>query len=126
MSKDVNSSMSILQRETIFSRHGIPDILFTDNGPQLDSREFANFSPDWRFQHITSSPRYPQSNHEVERAVQTMKTVLNKSGDEYVVLLNYRDTPWHHGYSPGQLCMDRKLPSRVPCHPDELKPETPD
>ena len=90
VSKDVNSSQTILQLKRIFSRHGIPDILFTDNGPQFDTREFANFSTDWQFQHLTSSPRYPQSNGEVERAVQTMKIVLNKS-DEYLALLNYRE-----------------------------------
>jgi len=54
-----------------------------------------------------------------------MKMVLNKSSDEYLALLNYRDTPLHHGYSPAQLSMGRKLRTRVPCHPDELKPETP-
>ena len=36
VSKDVNSSQTILQLKRIFSRHGIPDILFTDNGPQFD------------------------------------------------------------------------------------------
>ena len=126
VSKNVNSAQTILQLKRIFSRHGIPDILFSDNGPQFDSREFTTFSTDWQFQHITSSPRYPQSNGEVERAVQTMKTVLNKSSDEYLALLNYRDTPLHHGYSPAQLSRGRKLRTRVPCHPDELKPETPD
>ena len=126
VSKNVNSAQTILQLKRIFSRHGIPDILFSDNGPQFDSREFTTFSTDWQFQHITSSPRYPQSNGEVERAVQTMKTVLNKSSDEYLALLNHRDTPFHHGYSPAQLSMGRKLRTRVPCHPDELKPETPD
>ena len=126
VSKNVNSAQTILQLKRICSRHGIPDILFSDNAPQFDSREFTTFSTDWQFQHITSSPRYPQSNGEVERAVQTMKTVLNKSSDEYLALLNYRDTPLHHGYSPAQLSMGRKLRTRVPCHPDELKPETPD
>ena len=55
-----------------------------------------------------------------------MKMVLNKSSDEYLAFLNYRDTPLHHGYSPAQLSMDRKLRTRVPCHPNELTPETPD
>ena len=126
VSKNVNSAQTILQLKKIFSRHGIPDILFSDNGPQFDSHEFTNFSTDWQFQHITSSPRYPQSNGEVERAVQTMKAVLNKSNDEYLALLNYRDTPLHHGYSPAQLSVGRKLRTRVTCHPEELKPETPD
>ena len=44
VSKDVNSSQAILQLKRIFSRHEIPDISFTDNGPQFDSREFAKFS----------------------------------------------------------------------------------
>ena len=127
MSKDVNSSQTILQLKRIFSRHGILDILFTDNGPQFDSCEFANFSTDCQFQHLTSSSRYPQSNGEVERAVQTMKMVLNKSSDEYLALLNYRDTPLHHGYSPAQFSIGWKLiRTRVPCHPNELKPATPD
>ena len=51
---------------------------------------------------------------------------MKKSGDEYLALLNYRDTPLHNGYSPAQLSMGRKLRTRVPCHPDELKPKTPD
>ena len=84
VSKNVNSAHTILQLKRIFSRHGIPDILFSDNGPQFDSHEFTNFSTDWQFQHIKSSQRYPQSNGEVERAVQTMKAVLNKSKDEYL------------------------------------------
>ena len=54
-----------------------------------------------------------------------MKMVLNKSSDEYLALLNYRDTLLHHGYSLAQLSMARKLRTRVPCHPDKLKPETP-
>ena len=54
-----------------------------------------------------------------------MKMVLNKGSDEYLALLNYRDTLLHHGYSPAQLSMGRKLRTRVPCHPDKLKPETP-
>ena len=76
MSKNVNSTQTILQLKKIFSRHGAPDILFTDNSPELDSHEFADFSTDWQFQHITSSPRYPQSNGEVDRAVQTIKMVF--------------------------------------------------
>ena len=113
MSKDVNSSQTILQLKRILSRHGIPDILFTDNGPQFDSREFANVSTDWQFQHLTSSPRYPQSKDEVERAIQTMKMVVNKSSDEFLALLNYRDTLLHR-YSPAQLSMGRKLRTRDP------------
>ena len=42
-----------------------------------------------------------------------MKMVLNKSSDEYLALLNYIDTPLHHGYSLAQLSIGRKLCTRV-------------
>ena len=42
-----------------------------------------------------------------------MKMVLNKSSEEYLALLNYRDTPLHHGYSLAQLSIGRKLRVRV-------------
>ena len=45
-----------------FSRHGIPEIVVSDNGPQYNSCEFKTFAEDWNFQHINSSPRNPQSN----------------------------------------------------------------
>ena len=69
VSKHVNTIDTILKMKRVFSRHGIPDIVFSDNGPQFDSNEFRDFAADWGFQHITSSPKYPQSNGEVERAV---------------------------------------------------------
>jgi len=39
-----------------FSRHGIPDVLISDNGPQYSSDEFRQFAHQWEFKHITSSP----------------------------------------------------------------------
>ena len=109
-----------------FSRQGITDILFSDNGSQFSSCEFKQFVKDYGFEHITSSPQEPQSNGEVERAVQTLKVILNKMKNEYLGLLSYRNTPLKNGYSPVQLNMGRRLKSRVPCHPDELKPHLPD
>ena len=32
-----------------FSRHGIPDVLVDDNGPQYCCREFTEFSREWEF-----------------------------------------------------------------------------
>ena len=44
LSKDVNSSQTIVQLKRIFRRHGIPDILFTDNGPSLIHASSPTFS----------------------------------------------------------------------------------
>ena len=38
-----------------FSRHGIPDVFVTDNGPQYCCREFTEFSREWEFKHVTST-----------------------------------------------------------------------
>ena len=121
--KTVDSPKTITQLKKVFSRHGICDILFTDNGPQFASHEFKNFARSWGFEHLTSSPRYAQSNGEAERAVQTVKSILNKCDDEYLALLTYRNTPLHNGYCPAELSMGRKLKTRVPCSAQELAPK---
>ena len=78
----------------MFVHQGIPDVLVTDNGPQFSVREFADFAEEWRFSHVTSSPRYPQSNGEAERAVQTVKGILDKATtDVDLAMLMYRNTP---------------------------------
>ena len=54
-----------------------PDALVTDNGPQSASAEFAAFVKCWSFNHVTSSPRYPQSKGKAENAVKTMKRLFS-------------------------------------------------
>ena len=124
--KTVDTAETVSKMKRAFYHQGIPDVLFSDNGPQFASAAFRSFAEEYRFQHITSSPRYAQSNGEVERAVQTIKAILNKTDDEYLGLLSYRNTPQRNGFSPAQLNMGRKLKTRVPCHPGELRPCTPD
>jgi len=65
------------------------------NGSQYSSLEFAHFVNSYEFNYITSSPRFPQSNGQVECAVKTVKQMLPKSPDSYVALLSYRTTPSH-------------------------------
>ena len=72
------SSSVIRVLKEIFARYGVPDTLVTDNGTQFASAEFAVFARTWSFDHVTSSPRYPQSNGKVENAVKTVKQLFTK------------------------------------------------
>ena len=96
--------------KSVFSRRGIPEIVRSDNGPQYASAEFSTFASSYGFQHITSSPRYPQSNRLAERCVQTVKNLIKKSSDPYQSLLSYRSTPltWCD-LSPAEVSMGRTL-----------------
>ena len=68
----------VAHMKSIFARHGIPKLIVLDNGPQYSSEEFSTFVREYQCQHVTSSPLYPQSNGEAERAVKTIKGLLKK------------------------------------------------
>jgi len=55
---DFSSSKIIKRLKSIFSRHGIPEIIFSDNDSQYASAEFKHFSVEYGFTHATSSPHY--------------------------------------------------------------------
>ncbi|XP_021340038.1 uncharacterized protein K02A2.6-like [Mizuhopecten yessoensis] len=60
--ENTRSATVINQLKSFFARHGIPEEVRSDNGPQYSSKEFRKFAEDWGFDHKTSSPHYPQSN----------------------------------------------------------------
>ena len=116
----------IRNMQSVFARHGIPEVVRSDNGPQYSSREFAQFARNYGFNHVTSSPEYPQSNGEAERAVQTFKNILRKnSQDVYMGLLAYRNSALFNGYSPAQLLMGRRLRDQIPVASRILTPKLP-
>jgi len=121
------SASIIVALKTIFSRHGIPETLVTDNGPQYSSEEFRCFSVSYDFKHLTSSPYYPRGNGESERAVRTVKNFLKDCNDPHIALLTYRATPlsWC-GISPAELLMGRKLRTSVPESEENFTPQWPD
>ena len=54
-------------------------VYLSDNGPEFAAKQYLDFSKEWGFSHNTSSPEYPQSNGQVERAIQTVKKALKKT-----------------------------------------------
>ena len=106
----------------LFAIHGIPDLIISDNEPQYSADSFREFATKYGFVHTTSSPRYPQANGEVERAVRTAKSLLRKNDDIHSALLTYRSTPLQNGLSPSELLMGRRLRTQLPIHPNKLYP----
>lgn len=47
---------AVIERlKSIFARHGIPETVVTDNGPQFSCTEFDKFAHDYGFGHVTTS-----------------------------------------------------------------------
>ena len=116
----------ITHTKSIFARHGIPEVVVSNNGPQYSSAEYTQSAREYGFSHVTSSPLYPQGNGEAERAVRTVKDLLRKQGDPYLALFACRATPLQCGYSPAELLMSRRLRSTVPTTRKGLLPVVPD
>ena len=112
MTKNKKGSEVVRALKSIFARHGIPEKVRSDNGPPFDSGEYARFANDWGFKITTSSPKFPRSNGEAERAVQTAKSILKKEKDQANALLAYRSTPLSCGYSP--IADGKKHPFHTP------------
>ncbi|XP_049518654.1 uncharacterized protein LOC119439980 [Dermacentor silvarum] len=113
----------------IFSVHGLPRKLCTDNGPPFNSREFKDFLNTLGIDHITSSPYHPRSNGMTERAVQEAKKLLKKCSFKMPVfqmaLLEWRNTPRDDVLqSPVQRLMGRQTRTRLPVPTSHLEPRT--
>ena len=110
------TSQSIINSlKTAFARHGIPETLRTDNGPQFSSHEFAEFAKQYDFTHTTSSPHFPASSGQAERTVQTVKYLLKAANDPPLAVLSYIVTPFPwYGRPPAELLMGRKMHTSLP------------
>jgi transposase InsO family protein len=109
-----------------FARYGIPNVVYSDNGPQYASACFAKFAEKWQFQHVTSSPGNSQSNGAAEAAVKIVKLMMLKCAetkdDPYLGLLSLRNTPTEGlSTSPSQRLLGRKTRTLVPILVDSLK-----
>ena len=87
------SAATISLLKSVFARHGILEVVHSDNGPQYAATEFSEFAKEYGFRHRTSSPKYLQSNGLAEQMVQTIKLSLKQTKDLFRVLLSYHSTP---------------------------------
>ena len=100
----------------------------SDNSPEFVSWEYNKFATEYGFTPVHSSPHYPRSTGQAERAVQIAEQMIKKSESENqninIVLLNYRNTHIAElNASPAQILFCRRLRSKLPATEFKLKQE---
>ena len=122
---DLEAATVIRATKEQFARHGVPDLVQSDGGPQFISESFKRFAKEWGFQHTMSSPYHSQSNGKAESAVKIAKSILTKADDPYMALLEWRNTPSVVvNCSPVQRIFSRRTRSLVPQSIKSLLPQT--
>ena len=102
----------------VFSRHGIPETLLTDQGSVFMSKLTKSVCNTLGIEQIRTSPYHPQSDGALERWHACLKGMLKKSESDLkywdrhlkYLLFAYRDTP--HcitGFSPFSLLFGREV-----------------
>lgn len=117
----------ISKLKVIFATHGIPKQVVADNMP-FNSVECKRFCNEWNFEFVYSSPMYPRSNGQAERAVQVCKNMLKKCKDSGKdlenALLEYRNMPIYNlNVSPSQILFSRMTRTKLPVSDKLLEPK---
>jgi len=121
--KSVTTEKIVRELDIMFCRHGIPNSMKTDNGPQFKSTEFADYMRENGIKHNKSTPYWPQANGEVERQNRTLLKAFRAANAESrdwrkeipKFLLAYRSTPHSTtGKSPAEMLFNRKIRTKLP------------
>src|SRR3954469_4641072 len=75
--------------DDIICRHGVPNILTSDNGTEFVNELITTLNNVYKIRHIKSTAYHPQGNGQTERANQTLKNLLAK------LILEYKGD-WSH------------------------------
>ncbi|XP_055910432.1 uncharacterized protein K02A2.6-like [Eupeodes corollae] len=117
---DTSTTMSLL--EDIFSFHGYPNFLVSDNATIFKNQIFDKYCKDRGITQIFIAPGHPATNGLAERFVQTLKIKLekmeNNSDHLNQILQLFRATPLSSGKSPAELYLHRQLRIRL----DAIRP----
>ena len=132
MGYSATSADLITAARELFSRTAVPDVFWSDGGPQFTSKQFQQFSTQWGFNHQVSSPHYPQSNGKAEATVKAMKKIIRAAWNGRfldddklcMALLQYRNTPSSRdGLSPAQKLFGHPMQDMLPAHSRSFAPE---
>ena len=75
-------AQTIVVLRNLFSVHGLPRHLVSDNGPQFVATDFQEFTQTNGIKHSRSSPHHPATNGEAKRFVRTYKEAMKASQRE--------------------------------------------
>ena len=121
--KSTTAEKTVSALMEIFARHGLPQTLYSDNGPQFISETFADYMRTTGVHHHKVTPKWPQANGEVERQNQSlekrMRIAQAERKDWKEALLTYvaayRATPHSTtGKSPAELLFGRRIRTKLP------------
>ena len=100
------------------SRFGIPDRIYSDNGPQFKAHEYRTFLKKYKITRKTSSPYRPQSNGLAEAMVKVVKSLIKKchrsNQDLAMGLMNLRNSPIRGMASPAQILLGHQIQDNLP------------
>ena len=107
----------------IFSVHGLPHNVSSDNGPPWNSNEIKQFMLENGIDHHPVTPHYPQANGLVENINKPIMKAIRTPQVEhrhwhhalYEFLMLYRATPHSSTkFSPSQLLFNRPIRTKLP------------
>ena len=94
-------------------KFGLAEKILSDNGPCFKADKFSEYCEIMEIEHISTSPHYHEGNGRVERAIQTIRSILNKCETDYEItkaILAYHDTPIDASLpSPGELFFKQRI-----------------
>ena len=128
LGKEMKTTKVIRKIRNYFVNTGVPDIIWSDGGPQFTSSAFKDFARDWKIEHRLSSPHFPQSNGQAEAAVKKCKRIIKANwGDEdglAKAMILSRNTPrTKDGLSPAEILFGKPVQDFLPAHKRALTPE---
>ena len=78
----VTSKITTEEMDKVFTTHGIPHVIVSDNGTNFSIEEFAEYLRTKQIKHLFTPPYHPASNGLAERTVQTFKKAMKSSEGE--------------------------------------------
>ena len=118
-----SASAIIPKLDRIFSTHGLPLIIKSDNGPPFNSEDIRKYMAENGINHSRITPLWPQANLEAENFMKPLTKAIRSAHAEgktwkkhlYKFLLNYRTTPHcTTGFAPTELLFNQKIHNKLP------------